>query len=118
MCAFIVVVFNFKTGQQDVARVTREAYEMCDPQNSIELKTTGPTNFRLGTAGEYYFIGTKGRACSLGQKLAINVTRLPDGPVTHIIGDDSGWAPTPGGELAFSTWADNKSFVVGDTLGK
>lgn len=111
------LVFNFITGQQDVARVTKEAYDTCNSKNYIKLETAGPTNFRLETVGDYYFIGAMGRQCSLGQKLSVKVTGLTDGrPITYIVGDGLGWLPPPGGALAYSTWTYNKNFVVGDTL--
>lgn len=101
-----------------MARVTKEAYDTCNTKNYIKLETAGPTNFRLETVGDYYFIGAMGRQCSLGQKLSVKVTGLTDGrPITYIVGDGLGWLPPPGGALAYSTWTYNKNFVVGDTLG-
>ncbi|KAJ4708240.1 Cucumber peeling cupredoxin [Melia azedarach] len=68
-----VLVFNFTTGQEDVAQVTKEAYLVCNSFKPISLKTIGPANFTLKSVGQYYFICTIGLHCSLGQKLAINV---------------------------------------------
>ncbi|KAK4791640.1 hypothetical protein SAY86_032053 [Trapa natans] len=112
-----VLVFNFTTGEQDVARVTKEAFAACNSTNPISLQTTGPFNYTLVTAGEYYFIGTmdNGNRCALGQKLAINVT-VPRDPVTYTVGDSLGWEVPPGGEIAYATWAYRKVFLVGDTL--
>ncbi|EOY31106.1 Early nodulin 16, putative [Theobroma cacao] len=121
-----VLVFNFTTGEQDVAMVTREAYETCNSTNPISLKTTGPANFTLDSIREYYFIGTMDQRCSLGQKLAINVPAPgprpssvpppPRGPITYTVGDDLGWLVPPAGPLAYETWAFNKTFLLGDTL--
>ncbi|KAK2966221.1 hypothetical protein RJ640_010038 [Escallonia rubra] len=129
------LVFNFTTGEQDVARVTKEAFETCNSTNPIALATTGPATFVLTSGGEYYFISTKARHCPLGQKLAINVTGssgpaaspaapppstfVPSPPrqaVTYTVGDKLGWVVPPGGPIAYSTWAYDKIFVVGDTL--
>ncbi|OMO57787.1 Plastocyanin-like protein [Corchorus olitorius] len=121
-----VLIFNFTTGDQDVARVTKEAYETCNSTNPITLITTGPANFTLDSIGEYFFIGTMDRRCTLGQKLAINVSAPgpkpspvpppPRGPITYTIGDDLGWLVPPGGAIAYATWAFDKIFLIGDTL--
>lgn len=125
-------VFNFTNGDQDVARVTKEAFKTCNSTNPLTLKTTSPANFTLDTIGEYYFIGTKDKHCGLGQKLAINVTAnpgpnpspsvpapapTPRGPVTYTVGDKLGWI-VPGTGYAYASWAYGKTFIVGDTLGK
>lgn len=36
---------------------------------------------------------------------------------TYVVGDALGWTVPPGGPIAYSTWATNKTFTVGDTLG-
>ncbi|RXI05720.1 hypothetical protein DVH24_017762 [Malus domestica] len=119
-----LLVFNFTNGDQDVARVTKEAFDNCNSTDPITLKTTSPANFTLNTTGEYYFIGTKDKHCELGQKLATNVTAehgspapspAPRGPVTYVVGDKLGWL-VPGGEQAYAAWAYGKTFIVGDTL--
>lgn len=35
---------------------------------------------------------------------------------TYTVGDSLGWAIPPGGQIAYSTWAAEKSFDVGDTI--
>ncbi|OMO57788.1 Plastocyanin-like protein [Corchorus olitorius] len=74
-----VLIFNFTTGDQDVARVTKEAYETCNSTNPDVTYVIGPANFTLDSVGEYFFIGTMDRRCTLGQKLAINVSASSSG---------------------------------------
>ncbi|XAR66880.1 hypothetical protein NMG60_11013249 [Bertholletia excelsa] len=127
-----ILLFNFTTGNQDVARVSKEAFDSCNATNPIWISTTGPVNFTLTYGGAYYFIGTMDKHCSLGQKLAINVTGAsgpttspapvtpapasPRAPVTYVVGGDLGWIVPPGGSIAYATWAYGKTFMVGDTL--
>ncbi|XP_056162172.1 umecyanin-like [Syzygium oleosum] len=76
-----VLVFDFSKEEQDVTRVRDEAaFESCDSTDHIFQKTTGPVRWELKGAGEYYFIGTVGKRCLRGQKLAINVADAPGGP--------------------------------------
>lgn len=35
----------------------------------------------------------------------------------HVVGDSLGWLVPPGGPIAYTTWADTQTFVVGDILG-
>lgn len=37
---------------------------------------------------------------------------------TYEVGDSMGWTIPSGGAAAYSTWAANKTFKVGDKLGK
>ena len=122
----VLSVFNFTTGQEDVARVTKEAFLICNSTNPISLITAGPANYSLNSTGEYYFIGTLNNNCALGQRLAINVTTSPGPtaspvprtiPENYTVGDKMGWIVPPLGEIAYITWAYNKTFIVGDTLG-
>ncbi|XP_038890593.1 blue copper protein-like [Benincasa hispida] len=127
-----ILLFNFTTGQEDVARVTKEAFLTCNSTNPITLKATGPANFTLDSLGQYYFIGTLDKHCILGQRLAINVTAYsgptpsptptptpaPRGPRNYTVGDKLGWLIPPAGplDLFYASWAYNKTFLVGDTL--
>lgn len=36
---------------------------------------------------------------------------------THVVGNALGWFVAPGDEMAYQTWAANRTFVVGDILG-
>ncbi|XP_042063253.1 cucumber peeling cupredoxin-like [Salvia splendens] len=69
-----VLMFNFVTGEHDVAEVRKAAYDECSSNDPILLSTVGPWNTTLNSTGEHYYICTFGRHCSLAQKLAINVT--------------------------------------------
>jgi len=120
-----ILLFNFTTGQEDVARVTKEAFLICNSTNPISLITAGPANYSLNSTGEYYFIGTLNNNCAQGQRLAINVTASPGPtaspvprtiPENYTVGGNMGWIVPPLGEIAYITWAYNKTFIVGDTL--
>ncbi|KAG2718785.1 hypothetical protein I3843_03G229000 [Carya illinoinensis] len=69
-----ILVFNYTTGAHDVAKVTKAAFDACTVANPISLKTDGPANETLSEPGEHYYICTVSSHCSLGQKLAINVS--------------------------------------------
>ncbi|KAL5547818.1 hypothetical protein UlMin_003049 [Ulmus minor] len=120
-----ILVFKFSDENQDVARVTKEAFKSCNSTNPISLKSNSPANFTLDSIGEYYFIGTKEDHCTFGQKLAINVTEYPGptpspaprGPASYAVGDKLGWFVPPGGPLFYAAWAYDKTFEVGDNLG-
>ncbi|KAF8036575.1 hypothetical protein BT93_C2330, partial [Corymbia citriodora subsp. variegata] len=68
------LAFNFATGAHDVAEVAKAAYDGCSSTNPISLQTKGPASITLNKSGEHYFICTFSGHCSVGQKLAINVT--------------------------------------------
>ncbi|TKY54837.1 Stellacyanin protein [Spatholobus suberectus] len=74
------LVFNFATGQHDVAKVTKSAYDACNGGSTLFTLTTGPASVTLNETGEQYYICTIGTHCSLGQKLAINVSRASATP--------------------------------------
>ncbi|OIV98257.1 hypothetical protein TanjilG_14846 [Lupinus angustifolius] len=110
-----ILSFNFTNGEQDVARVTKEAYLNCNTTNPISLKKTSPANFTLDVAGDYYFTSTLDKHCLKGQKLAINVPG-PREPFNYTVGGNLGWVVSPIGESAYEAWAYNKLFLVGDSL--
>ncbi|XP_041004836.1 early nodulin-like protein 1 isoform X1 [Juglans microcarpa x Juglans regia] len=120
-----ILLFNFSTGSQDVARVSKEAFFPCNSTNPIFLEKTGPAKITLNSTGEFYFIGTFDNNCFRGQKLAINVTTSPGPtpsptprtkPENFTVGDRLGWVVPPLGEIAYITWAYDKTFIVGDHL--
>lgn len=67
-------VFNFANGTQDVAIVPKDVYETCNINSTIAVFTSSPVKITLKFPGEYYFTSTYLSHCSLGQRLAINVT--------------------------------------------
>ncbi|KAL5697962.1 hypothetical protein ACHQM5_029056 [Ranunculus cassubicifolius] len=73
-----ILVFNFATGQHDVAQVSKASYDACTSTNVIgSIITNGPANLTLDTAGEHYYICAFNGHCDAGQKLMINVTGSP-----------------------------------------
>ncbi|VFQ64268.1 unnamed protein product [Cuscuta campestris] len=72
------LVFNFTTGRHNVAEVSRSSFNSCS--TTAAANTTGPVTIRIRTTGEHYYICTVGPHCSLGQKLAINVSGEAAGP--------------------------------------
>jgi len=66
-------VFNFTSGQHDVAKVTKSAYDACNGASTVFTLTSGPASVVLNETGEQHYICTFGTHCSLGQKLTINV---------------------------------------------
>ena len=90
--------FNFTTGAHDVAEVTKAAFTACNGTNPISHETEGPADIDLETAGEHYFICTVGSHCSLGQKLAINVTtNSSTSPTTPPSSSTTPTSPSPSG---------------------
>lgn len=81
-------VFNFVTGQHDVAEVTEADFNSCNTGSPMQLLTNGPTNFSLNETKTYYFICTFSNHCGLGQKVAVTVgassgpTASPPGTTT------------------------------------
>ncbi|KAF8393202.1 hypothetical protein HHK36_021443 [Tetracentron sinense] len=68
------LVFNFTTGEHDVAQVSKTAFDACTSTTTIgSVITTGPANLTLVSEGDHYYICTVGRHCNIGQKLSIAV---------------------------------------------
>ncbi|KAK4369926.1 hypothetical protein RND71_009401 [Anisodus tanguticus] len=76
------LVFNFTTGLHSVAEVSKAAFDSCNTSSPISISTNGPTNITLRSAGSHYYLCTIPNHCTLGQKLAINVSRSAPRPVT------------------------------------
>ncbi|KAK8520442.1 hypothetical protein V6N13_031107 [Hibiscus sabdariffa] len=68
-----VLVFNFTTGQHNVAEVTEAAYDACSVANTISTQSSGPARITLNRTGEHYFICAFPSHCSSGQKLSVEV---------------------------------------------
>ncbi|KAF8393196.1 hypothetical protein HHK36_021437 [Tetracentron sinense] len=68
------LVFNFTTGEHDVAQVSKTAFDACTSTTTIgSVITTGPANLTLVSEGDHYYICTLGQHCNIGQKLSITV---------------------------------------------
>ncbi|KAK9910769.1 hypothetical protein M0R45_034715 [Rubus argutus] len=78
------LVFNFVNGTQDVAVVTKAAFDNCNTNSTVAVFTNSPVNIILNTTGELYFTSTYDRHCELGQQLAINVTAKSTGTATSL----------------------------------
>lgn len=132
---FVSAVFNFATPDDDVVRVSKQSFDLCNDDGEIgEDIDHGPATIPLLTPGEYYFISNEDGHCQQGQKLAINVTAAPGtmappssnpppstprpAPVTHIVGDSVGWTTPPGGAAFYVNWTTGKTFAVGDSIGE
>ncbi|GMI84265.1 hypothetical protein like AT1G45063 [Hibiscus trionum] len=126
-----VLVFNFTTGQHNVAEVTEADYEACNTANPISTVSTGPARITLNRTGEHYFICAIPGHCSAGQKLEVEVrngnrtgiapTPTPTTPgtpsgTTYTVGDSTGWRVPTGNDDFYDDWADNKEFGIGDVL--
>ncbi|KAF6156691.1 hypothetical protein GIB67_017827 [Kingdonia uniflora] len=69
------LLFNFTTGSHDVVQVKKADFDACTSTNPVgSVIGTGPAKIVLNTKGENFFICNFDSHCSLGQKLAINVT--------------------------------------------
>lgn len=70
-----ILVFNFTSGAHDVAELTsRAAYDSCNTSAISNPITISPARITLTRSGQHFFICAFPQHCSLGQKLAINVT--------------------------------------------
>lgn len=68
-------MFNFTNGDHNVLKVTRAEFDSCSVSTTTTPPTTAtPARIALASAGEHYYMCTFAQHCSLGQKLAINVT--------------------------------------------
>eukprot|EP00262_Sarcandra_glabra_P008387 TRINITY_DN21908_c0_g1_i1.p1 TRINITY_DN21908_c0_g1~~TRINITY_DN21908_c0_g1_i1.p1 ORF type:complete len:193 (+),score=13.59 TRINITY_DN21908_c0_g1_i1:60-638(+) len=86
------LLFNFTTGEHNVAPVRKAGYDACNFSNVVGITiTVGPARVLLGSPGEYYYICTVGTHCLLGQKLAINVS----GPFDAAFAGADAPSPTP-----------------------
>ncbi|KAF8393195.1 hypothetical protein HHK36_021436 [Tetracentron sinense] len=87
------LVFNFTTGEHDVAQVSKTAFDACTSTSTIgSVITTGPANLTLVSEGDHYYICTVGRHCNIGQKLSITVQSSPSASPTP---SKEGPSPSP-----------------------
>ncbi|XWS72947.1 hypothetical protein CRYUN_Cryun02cG0083200 [Craigia yunnanensis] len=179
------LVFNFRNGAHDVARVTRANFDACNATSPLLLLSNSPANVPLNETGDHYFLCAIPGHCSAGQKLAINVsgaasspaprpstpapqppspaplpstpapqpsspapqpttpppasTPQPSAPapapqagspspisapapaptrsaITYTVLETLGWTIPSSGSSAYQTWANGKTFMVGDIL--
>ncbi|XP_004308821.1 PREDICTED: cucumber peeling cupredoxin-like [Fragaria vesca subsp. vesca] len=63
--------FDFPSGEQDQAWVTKEDFDSCNTTHPI-LQSDKPTNVNIVRPGTFYFICTLAGHCAKGQKIATN----------------------------------------------
>ncbi|GLT84291.1 hypothetical protein SLE2022_025300 [Rubroshorea leprosula] len=97
-----------------VDEVSESDYTSCASGNALSTHNDGNTTITLSKAGSMYFICPTAGHCASGQKLAVSVVSASGtvSAVNYIVGDTSGW--TQG--VDYGTWAQGKTFNVGDTL--
>ncbi|XP_004287294.1 PREDICTED: early nodulin-like protein 1-like [Fragaria vesca subsp. vesca] len=67
------ITFEFATGEQDLAAVTKEDFDSCTTTNPI-WKNSYAINYAPGYASTYYFTSTFAGHCTKGQKIALTWT--------------------------------------------
>ncbi|XP_062010877.1 umecyanin-like [Rosa rugosa] len=67
------ITFEFSSGEQDLALVTKEDFDSCTTTNPI-WETTDPVGVGIVQPGTFYFICTFAGHCAKGQKVATNWT--------------------------------------------
>ncbi|OUZ99881.1 Plastocyanin-like [Macleaya cordata] len=97
------LLFNFGTGQHNVAKVSKEGYDNCTAMNPNSIMATGPVTITLNSEGEHYFICTIGQHCKLGQKLAITV-KNDSGTKTPSGSGPSGTPPSSASSMAIGSF--------------
>ncbi|KAF7806405.1 blue copper protein-like [Senna tora] len=108
------LVFLFVNGTQDVAVVTKEAYDKCETNSSIAVYSSSPTRIVLDTIGEHYYTSTyKDHCCSIivAMALLFGATEATE----HVVGGSYGWNLPPN-QTFYSDWATSNKFFVGDSL--
>ncbi|XP_021741365.1 cucumber peeling cupredoxin-like [Chenopodium quinoa] len=71
-----ILDFQF-SAPHNVAEVSKEGYEACDPGNA-EVFAIGPKEITLNTTGPHYFVCTFASHCVGGQKLVVTVGSTSD----------------------------------------
>ncbi|KAF8036583.1 hypothetical protein BT93_C2338 [Corymbia citriodora subsp. variegata] len=85
-----ILVFNFISGQHDVAVVSESDFSSCS--TSVNPLATPPVNYTLSANGTVYFICTHDSHCSQGQKLSVTV-----GTASGPTASPPGTTPSPPG---------------------
>ncbi|TXG61238.1 hypothetical protein EZV62_012601 [Acer yangbiense] len=88
------VVFNFTTGEHNVAVVTKDAFDSCNTANTTNIDSTGPATVTLSTAGVHYFICTIPGHCAR-QKLSVTVVADKDNPSPPTTTTTNNTSPPP-----------------------
>ncbi|CAK9326566.1 unnamed protein product [Citrullus colocynthis] len=89
-----VLEFNFPIQRHDVAKVTKDNFASCSGESPISFSSNPPVRITLSEPGEHFFICTISGHCSLGQKLAVNVTAGATTPPTSIASPPSDTIPS------------------------
>lgn len=58
--------------------------------------------------------------CMVGVMIVVAATltvNFAAAQTVHVVGDSLGWTVPPNGAAAYTSWASNKQFMVGDILG-
>ncbi|CAN4113011.1 unnamed protein product [Withania somnifera] len=92
------LVFNFVNGAHNVATVSKAAYDTCNTTSPIDTISTGPARITLTDSGEHYYMCTFPSHCSMGQKLAINVTGTNAAAPTPSIAATPSGSTVPAGD--------------------
>lgn len=115
------LVFNFTTGLHSVAEVSKRSFDSCNISSPISISTNGPTNITLRSAGSHYYLCTFPSHCSLGQKLAINVSGSASPAPQPAPSRTPVAAPAPSRSVAPATAPAPASlaqtYIVGDNMG-
>ncbi|KAI4335700.1 hypothetical protein L6164_014323 [Bauhinia variegata] len=69
-----VLVFNFTEFVHDVVVLNKENFDNCSFGKKVETFSTPPVRITLNRTGEFYFACEYTGHCTLGQKLAVNVS--------------------------------------------
>lgn len=89
-----ILEFNFVIQTHNVAKVTKDNFDSCSGQSPISISTNPPVRITLSESGQHFFICTFAGHCSIGQKLAINVT-AGDATITPPPSDTVPSTPSP-----------------------
>ncbi|XP_038889652.1 blue copper protein-like [Benincasa hispida] len=89
-----VLEFNFVIQRHNVAKVTKDNFTSCNGESPISVSPNPPVRIILSEPGEHFFICAFSGHCSLGQKLAVNVTAGATTPPSSIASPPSDIIPS------------------------